>query len=156
MILVAQRWMLRLTSKTLRYSLQYHADQSVEDLRTFWGALLGIDGERISLQRKSNSNQLTGRTWRCRYGVMSVTSHDTPLRAKLEAWMDRLRAEWSVESSLRDVAKSGIAPPLGGGERRFESGRPDLQSSPVRESGLQPCDHRPQAPVAQLDRATDF
>ena len=71
MILVAQRWMLRLTSKTLRYSLQYHADQSVEDLRTFWGALLGIDGERISLQRKSNSNQLTGRTWRCRYGGSS-------------------------------------------------------------------------------------
>jgi hypothetical protein len=48
----------------------------------------------IRLQRKSNSNQLTGRIWRSRHGVFMVRMQDTLLRARLQAWMDRLRSEW--------------------------------------------------------------
>jgi hypothetical protein len=44
--------------------------------------------------RKSNSNQMKKRTWRSRYGVLTVVCHDTLLRARLEAWMDCLREAW--------------------------------------------------------------
>ena len=112
-LVVAQRWLHRLTDRRLRYAIQYHADQRLDELRTFWGETLEIDGDAISLQRKSNSNQLAGRIWRSRYGVMTIRTYDTTLRAKLEAWMDRLRSEWTLESTLRDVAQPGSAHRLG-------------------------------------------
>jgi hypothetical protein len=48
----------------------------------------------IKLLRKSNSNQLTGRRWRSRHGVLSVRVQDTLLRARMQAWTDRLRDQW--------------------------------------------------------------
>ena len=90
-------WLERLSDRKMQYSLQYHADQDLDELRRFWGAYLDIDGDTIALQRKSNSNQLTGRTWRSRYGVLTVRVSDTYLRARLEAWMDCLRASWDVD-----------------------------------------------------------
>jgi hypothetical protein len=35
-----------------------------------------------------------GRTWRCKYGVFSVIAKDTLLRARVQAWMDLIEAEW--------------------------------------------------------------
>jgi len=60
----------------------------------FWGKLLEVEPSSIRFQRKSNSGQMAGRTWRSRYGVLQVRASDTYLRARLDAWMDRLRAEW--------------------------------------------------------------
>ncbi len=94
MIQLATRWMRRLTDKPPLFSIQYHADQDLEALCTFWGGTLGIDPSTIRLQRKSNSNQLKGRCWRSQHGVLKVFVHDTLLRARLQAWMDRLRSEW--------------------------------------------------------------
>ncbi|HWX96228.1 MAG TPA: hypothetical protein VNZ01_05195 [Solirubrobacteraceae bacterium] len=91
---VATRWLRHLTERPLHYSIQYHADQDLTALRAFWGERLSIDGDSIRLIRKSNSNQLTGRTWRSVYGVLTVRVHDTLLRARMQAWMDRLRASW--------------------------------------------------------------
>lgn len=54
-IAVAVGWMRRLTSNPMTYSLQYHADQDLDDIRRFWGDVLGLDGSTIRLQRKSNS-----------------------------------------------------------------------------------------------------
>jgi hypothetical protein len=93
-IQVAVRWTRRLGSNRVTYWLQYHADQDLEELRTFWGVQLGVEPELIRAQRKSNSNQLTGGRWRSKYGVLSVVCGDTYLRARLEAWMDCLRKEW--------------------------------------------------------------
>lgn len=92
---VATGWIRRLSDKAPQFSIQYHADQDLRELREFWGATLGIDPDSIRMQRKSNSNQLTGRTWRSRHGVLTVGVGDTLLRARLQAWMDRLRSEWS-------------------------------------------------------------
>jgi hypothetical protein len=58
------------------------------------GNTLDIKPSAIKLLRKSNSNQLSGRAWRSRHGVLSVRVQDTLLRARMQAWMDRLRAEW--------------------------------------------------------------
>jgi hypothetical protein len=55
-------WLTLLTAKRLNYSIQFHADQNLDELREFWGELLGIDGAIIRFQRKSNSGQLTGRS----------------------------------------------------------------------------------------------
>lgn len=41
-------------------SVQYHADQDLDERRAFWGEKLGIDGSTIRLRRKSNSGQLNG------------------------------------------------------------------------------------------------
>ena len=86
--------MHRLTDKALRFSIHYHADQDLRELCEFWGETVGIAPSAIRLQSKSNSNQLTGRCWRSRYGVLAVSAYDTLFRARLQAWIDRLHAEW--------------------------------------------------------------
>lgn len=91
---LAHRWMQSLTDKRLFYSLQYHADQDLAGLCAFWGASLCVDPGQVRAQRKSNSNQLTGRSWRSRYGVLEVRVYDTALRARIQAWIDRVRCDW--------------------------------------------------------------
>jgi hypothetical protein len=91
---LATRWMCRLSEKPLVFWIQYHADQDLDKLREFWAGELVVEPNSIRMQRKSNSNQLTGRTWRSRYGVLTVRICETRLRARLQAWMDHLRAEW--------------------------------------------------------------
>ena len=93
-IQVAADWIRQLGRNQVSYWLQYQADQDLDELQSFWGTQLEVHPKRIHAQRKSNSNQLTGRQWRSRYGVLSVVCRDTYLRARLEAWMDCLRREW--------------------------------------------------------------
>lgn len=94
MLAIALTWMERMTEATFGYRIQYHADQDVETLRSYWAGQLDIEPAFISVQRKSNSNHLTGRTWRSPYGVLTIQSNDTLFRARLQAWIDRLREQW--------------------------------------------------------------
>jgi hypothetical protein len=80
----AHRWVLRLSTKRLGYAVQYHADQELEELRSYWGETLGIDGSEITVLRKSNSGMLKGRIWRSEFGVLTVRASDTYLRARLQ------------------------------------------------------------------------
>jgi hypothetical protein len=98
-VAMAAGWLCSLSTRGPAYSLQYHADLDLSELRQHWGTVLAIDGETIRLQRKSNSGQLKGRTWRSRYGVLAVTVNDTYLRARLQAWIDCVRADWRLHSS---------------------------------------------------------
>jgi excisionase family DNA binding protein len=91
---LAVAWFRRLTKKPLSFWIQFHADQNLDELRAFWAQALRVQPSDIRFQRKSNSRQLQGRTWRSRHGVLSVRVNDTYLRARLQAWMDILRAEW--------------------------------------------------------------
>jgi hypothetical protein len=93
-IQLADRWIRRFSRNPIRYSIQYHADQDLDALLDFWAEQLGVPRDAIRLQRKSNSNGLAGRTWRSRYGVLTVTAADTLFRARLEAWMDCIRETW--------------------------------------------------------------
>ena len=43
------RWLRVLTKRTLRYSIQYHVDQDVEDLGIFWSDLLGFPPAELRL-----------------------------------------------------------------------------------------------------------
>lgn len=91
---LAARWMRVLSSNGLRYSIQYHADQQIEDLSNYWALQLGIAADAIQFQRKSNSGQLAGRTWRSQHGVLTVSTGDTYFREAMQAWTDCLRDTW--------------------------------------------------------------
>jgi hypothetical protein len=88
-----------LSEKTPFCSIQYHADQDLDELRVFWGAALAVEPSTIRLLRKSNSNQLAGRSWRSEHGVLTVGVNDTLLRARLQAWIDRIRCDWTLNSA---------------------------------------------------------
>jgi AcrR family transcriptional regulator len=91
---LAADWIRRLSRNPVSYSVQYHADQRIEELQQFWSKLLEVTPDEIRLQRKSNSGRLAGRTWRSRYGVLTVRTGDTLLRARLQAWMDAVQEQW--------------------------------------------------------------
>ncbi len=91
---LAHTWITRFSRNPVSYSIQYHADQSLPELRVFWSNRLSVPPGEIRFQRKSNSNQLTGRTWRSKYGVLDVRCCDTYLKARLSAWIDLVKAEW--------------------------------------------------------------
>jgi hypothetical protein len=93
-IYLSAHWIRRLTSSRVSYQLRRHADQNPSTLCSFWAVRLGVEPSEIRVQRKSNSGRLSGRTWRSKYGVLSVTVHDTMLRARLQAWIDRLQEQW--------------------------------------------------------------
>ncbi len=94
LIEIAHHWMRLLSSRKLEYAIHYHADQELKLLKEFWASRLGIDPTVIRVQAKSNSNQLTGRIWRSRFGVFHLRTNDTYFRSRLEAWMDCLRRDW--------------------------------------------------------------
>lgn len=91
---LAQTWIVRFSRNPVTYSIQYHADQSLDELRDFWSVRLGIGRHEIQFQRKSNSNQLSGRTWRSKHGVLNVRCGDTYFKAKLDAWIELVLADW--------------------------------------------------------------
>jgi excisionase family DNA binding protein len=91
---LATQWMRRLASGRPTFWIQFHADQDLSELRAFWAAALEVAPDAIRFQRKSNSGKMKGRHWRSRYGVLSVRVNDTYFRARLQAWMDRVRVEW--------------------------------------------------------------
>lgn len=93
-MVLSARWLRELTDRPLDFSIAYHVDQDLDELRRFWSELLVFDPERLRLKCKSNSNQLTGRAWRSTHGVLAVTVSDTMLRARLQAWIDLTKTRW--------------------------------------------------------------
>ena len=93
-IRLADRWIRRFSVNRVTYMFQYHADQDPDYLVRFWSFGLGVDPAHITAQPKSNSGRLSGRTWRCKHGVMTVRTADTALRMRLQAWIDRTREQW--------------------------------------------------------------
>jgi hypothetical protein len=95
----ALKWFRRLSAKPLEGEIQYHADQDLGQIRSYWANQLGLEPDRIRLQRKSNSNGLAGRAWRSQHGVLSVRVNDTYFRSRLQAWIDCIRTEWLNSAS---------------------------------------------------------
>lgn len=91
---LATRWLRKFARNKIHFALQYHADQDPQILCAFWGNRLGVNPDSVRLQRKSNSNQLGGRTWRSRFGVMTVGTNDTRLRAMVQGWVDEMQISW--------------------------------------------------------------
>jgi AcrR family transcriptional regulator len=94
MIHLANRWLRQLARNKIVYRLQYHVDHDVEELKQYWAGIVEINPDIITVLRKSNSGQLARRQFRSQYGLLSVSVGDTYLRAKLQAWMDTVKAQW--------------------------------------------------------------
>jgi hypothetical protein len=93
-ILLGHKWIKKFTSNKIDYSLQFHVDQDIEKLKIFWADNLGIELDKIRIQRKSNSGKMSKRNWRSEYGVFTVRSNDTYFRSRLQAWIDFVRKDW--------------------------------------------------------------
>jgi hypothetical protein len=93
-IRLANKWIRRFARNPVNYRFQHHADQDPDQLRCFWAHVVGVEPDIVRVQRKSNSGQLGGRSWRSEHGVLTVRVGDTYFRAQLQAWMDRVRGEW--------------------------------------------------------------
>lgn len=91
---LALPWFQLFSRNPITFSVQYHADQDLSGLRAFWGRELRVPPESIKLQRKSNSQHLSGRSWRSQHGVLTMRTADTYFRAELQAWMDFVRDDW--------------------------------------------------------------
>jgi AcrR family transcriptional regulator len=99
-IAIANHWIGRLSRNKLTYWVQYHAEQDLAALQGFWAKLVRVEPDQIQLLRKSNSNQLKGRTWRSVHGVLTVATNDTYFRARLQAWVDLLRKRWLDSAAI--------------------------------------------------------
>jgi hypothetical protein len=102
-ILLANHWIRRFARNPVTYQFQYHADQDPDQIKEFWCGYLDVDEALFTYQRKSNSGQLSGRKWRSTHGVLTVRANDTLLRARVQAWIDRVHAGWL------DSIKSGCS-----------------------------------------------
>ena len=91
---LAVRWIRQFSTRALDCAIQFHTDQDLAELVSFWGGELGVDPGQIKLQRKSNSNQLRGRTWRSKHGVLNVRVNDTVFRSRLQGWIDSIKNQW--------------------------------------------------------------
>jgi hypothetical protein len=101
---LAIHWLRRLSARNVFAHVQYHADQDPVRLCAFWGEELSLSPAAIRKLPKTNSAQLRHRIWRCRHGVVTVGVNDTCLRARLQAWMDRLEQGWRELDSPVDGA----------------------------------------------------
>jgi len=95
-ISLSSRWIEHLAANPVTYSVQHYEDQDPDRLRRFWSFRLGVDPSSITFSRKTNSGQLRGRHWRCRYGVVQVRANDTQLRARLQGWIDSTKTDWTT------------------------------------------------------------
>jgi hypothetical protein len=91
---LAAKWMRHFSRNKGHLPGAVPPDQIHTDLRSYWSGVLEVKPEEIRLQRKSNSNRLSGRTWRCVNGVCSVRAFDTLFRARLQGWIDCLQNSW--------------------------------------------------------------
>jgi hypothetical protein len=94
-IKLSYKHLKKFSKRPIGFALQYHKDNDPQKLKEFWGEQLGIDPELIKLQRKSNSGNLAGRKWRSIHGVLTVRTHDTYFRCKVQAWMDYVQKQWN-------------------------------------------------------------
>ena len=86
--------MINNSCNKMDYRIQYHVDQDIDNLRSFWADVLNVDINKIKVARKSNSGKMKGRNWRSRYGVFTVRTNDVVFRAKLQALMDHICNQW--------------------------------------------------------------
>ncbi len=96
MVKLAHHWMIKLRNVDtgISYRIQCHIDHDEKELKAYWAQIVGVHPEIVTIMRKSNSGMLSGRQFRSVNGLLSIRVCDTYFRAKLEAWMDFIKAQW--------------------------------------------------------------
>jgi transcriptional regulator with XRE-family HTH domain len=93
---LSYKWIVKLKhpDRSLEFRVQIHADHNEDEIKAYWAEQFDISPERITVMRKSNSNQLTGRKFRSVHGVLEIRASDTYFRARLQALIDYVKATW--------------------------------------------------------------
>jgi hypothetical protein len=91
---LVNRWMLRLSDKPPLLSLRYEPDQSLTELRRFWGGIVGAQARTIRVHEEADRGGDRGAGRGSRHGVLTVTVEDALLRARLQAWICKTRESW--------------------------------------------------------------
>ncbi len=94
-VAMAAGWLRILTPKALTYAIQYHADQRLDQLRQYWGDVDSDGGSRPEVQQQLIASLKLAMRARRR----DISVYDTYLRARLQAWIDRVRQDWHLDSA---------------------------------------------------------
>jgi len=98
---LAAHWIRRLSGSRVGYVLDFEDGQDVVELVRFWAGRLDIDHERLRLRRRIHRYEgrwvTAGKA--APTGVVTVRSFDPVLRIRLQAWMDKVRANLARAAS---------------------------------------------------------
>src|SRR3989304_7064706 len=81
---------------TMRLTQRLVMSCKMRDCEILWFStpLRASSAQRITVMRKSNAGELSGRQWRSVHGVVSIEVGDTRLRCMMQGWMDYLQQTW--------------------------------------------------------------
>jgi hypothetical protein len=91
---LVSRWLRRLTDKALSLSLRYGTDQSLNELRRFWGETTGTAPRAIGARGYSKDVLGERPVSSPSHGWLTIGVDDVLLRARLQGWMHRARESW--------------------------------------------------------------
>lgn len=92
---ICNRLIKKESSRKLTYNVLCYEDHSEKEIQRFWGQEMGVDACKINVRRKSNSGRMVHRNWRSLYGVLTIRTHDTCFRSRLQAWIDCIKTDWT-------------------------------------------------------------
>ena len=89
---LAAHWIRRLSCSRVSYVLDFEPGQDVVELVRFWAGRLDVDHDRLRLRRIRFSELRSPSAGLDPLGMVTVRSSDPILRVRLQAWMDKARA----------------------------------------------------------------
>ncbi len=91
---LAAHWVRRLSGTKVNYVLDFESGDDVVELVRFWSVRLDVGHEQLRLRRARFREEILG--FRAagfdEHGVLTVRSTDPVLPLRLQAWMDKSRA----------------------------------------------------------------
>ncbi|HWF33426.1 MAG TPA: hypothetical protein VG188_12820 [Solirubrobacteraceae bacterium] len=91
---LVNRWMLRLSEKSPLPSIRYEPEQSLTELRRFWGGILDVRARTIRVHEGADRADAGHAPRHARHGVLTLSVEDALLRARLQAWICKTRDSW--------------------------------------------------------------
>ena len=91
---LVNRWIRRLTDRPPALSVRCQSDQSMAESRSFWADVVDALPEAIDARRTRGAGAARVSGAEPVHGMLTVSVEDKLLRARLQAWMCRLREGW--------------------------------------------------------------
>ncbi len=91
---LVNRWLWRLTDRSPALSVRCAPNQSVGESRSFWAEVIGAQPEVIDVRRARGGGAARGPSAAALHGMLTISVEDRLLRARLQAWMCRMRESW--------------------------------------------------------------
>ena len=91
---LAAHWIRRLSGSRVGYALDFEEGEDVIELVRFWTGRLHVDHQRLRLRRRARrfEHRWTAFGTDSPGGVVTVRSFDPVLAIRLQAWIDKTRA----------------------------------------------------------------